>query len=524
MHAGESRAVANGGRPDGAVAPGAGGLAPASPWSRIPWPLVLLFAVLATRAAALCTSFFSGDEATYSALASRILSGALPYASAVDHKPVGIELTYAAIYALVGRNHLLAVRLVMFGAVWLTGLVLSRLGQRIRGDCSGRFAGLAYVIATTWGLPGALQSANTELFLNLPLCLAAAHVAPTTFDEHGRERLRLFLAGVLTAVAALYKYQSALAGCAWALAVWLADGSVRARIGRLAWLAAGFAVIAVSYVGYFALSGAWDAFAFWGWGFNFFYMAAIPGDLVMWNAVRFTLQAAAFWLPLLLLVRVPSGPAARLALPWVGVMLLSVTTGGRFFAHYYLMALPPVCLLAFTGRRTMAGWRWPLALGLGALLTVACITLSFTWYRLKPNLQAYDQSYRAVAAFVDQRSGADDRIFVWGNSPEIYYYADRVMGTRFPFCNYHTGKIWGTPSDDLDATGTEAFVVPRAWTELLGDLDATPPRFIIDGGAGELDRYRGHPIDRYPELASFVHRRYRLVGEPAGVPVFELQQ
>jgi hypothetical protein len=94
------------------------------------------------------------------------------------------------------------------------------------------------------------------------------------------------------------------------------------------------------------------------------------------------------------------------------------------------------------------------------------------------------------------------------------------MGTRFPFCNYQTGKIWGSPLDDIDATGTADFIVPRAWDELHGDLQANPPRYVLDGGAGQLDRYDRHPISRYPRLADFVNAHYVLERTVSGVPVY----
>jgi hypothetical protein len=113
-------------------------------------------------------------------------------------------------------------------------------------------------------------------------------------------------------------------------------------------------------------------------------------------------------------------------------------------------------------------------------------------------------------------------LFVWGNSPEIYYYSNRVMGARFPFCNYLTGKIWGTPLDDVDATGTEAHIVREAWPQLLADLTARPPRYIVDAGAGRLDRFDRHPIARYPQLQRLVESAYRLEATVAGVPIYRL--
>jgi hypothetical protein len=489
-------------------------------WCR-PW-VVFLIAVLVTRGLGLIHPLLSADEATYATLATRILEGGLPYVAAVDHKPVGTELTYAAVFAIVGRNRLLFVRLVCFAVVVLTGLVLCWIGERLRNRRSGRVAGLAYALASAWGFPGDMQSANAELFLNLPLVLAAAAMLPTVLSERRHEAARMLAVGALTAVAATYKYQAIIAVLAWTISSYMADGTMAERCRRVGLVAAGFAAVAGAYVAHFVLTGTLDAFLFWGWGYNFSYINALPLTLQVENGAVYTAIVAAFWLPLLAGVQVPRRATARLALPWLGTMLVAVAAGGRFFPHYYLLVLPPLGLMLFCGEVRPARWRRVLAAASAVVSTAVSLALTVEWDRIHPGIREFAKPQRAVAAFISARSTIADRIFVWGSSPEIYYLADRVMGTRFPFCNYHTGKIWGTPQAERGATATEALIVPRAWAELLTDLDAAPPRFIIDGAAGGLDFFDGHAVDRYAELARRIHARYRLVGMPGGVPVYRL--
>jgi len=489
---------------------------------QIRWMMVLATAVLATRLAALVVPFFfNGDEATYSALATRLLAGFQPYKGAVDHKPPAIMALYALVFEMTGRNRILPVRILLLGAIWVTGWVLSTLGQRLTDRSAGRLAGIYYVVASSWGLPGDTQAANTELFLNLFLCLSAMWVASSTLSPNPRGTGALLMAGALTAVASMFKYQAALAGLGWAWTAWSTGGSVPRRIWKLACLAVGFLVVAVAWLVYLRWKGIWDDYLFWGWSYNASYIVSMPGRILVTRAAGQTAIMGAFWIPLLLLIRRPVGKAPALVLPWLGTMGLSVAIGGRFTLHYYLMMLPPLCLLAVLGTAVIPSWRLKTARVLGVAVSLASIALSWCWDRVKPDLRQQEERYRAVATFLQERSSPEDRLFVWGNSAEIYYYADRVMGTRFPFCNYHAGKIWGTPADDVSAADTEAFQVPRAWSDLFADLDQDPPRFLVDGGAGRLDRFDLHPIARYPDLARRVHERYRLVGEPAGVPVYE---
>lgn len=481
------------------------------PWTRITpaqWVLLIIATVVVTRLPALVISFFGEDEATYSALGARIAEGAVPYAGAVDHKPPGISILYAVVYLVAGRYHLLAVRISLLAAVAATSLAIGRIAVVRRGDPGARIAGLVYAVISTFGAPSDTQAANTELFAALPLALAGLAIAA------GGAR-RLFAAGALVAIAALLRYQSALVGAAFAVAV-LVEG-VRGRLpwraiaARLAALATGFAAVAAAFALAMRALGALDDYGFWGWGYNFLYMATLTPLEWAHNAAWGTLVTAVWWIPLFCIVRRPHG---ALEVAWLAAAIIGLFPGGRFFLHYYLAVLPPLCLGADALRIRRQ------ALAATGLAVVASLALGFGWYRYEHRHAADHRAYRAVARAVVARTSSDERIFVWGDSPEIYHYADRVMSTRFAFCNYHTGRMWGSRYVDADAAGTEAFIVPRAMDELLADLEAAPPALIIDGGAGRLNRYDLHPISRYPRLASWAAARYRLDAIVHGVPIY----
>jgi hypothetical protein len=148
--------------------------------------------------------------------------------------------------------------------------------------------------------------------------------------------------------------------------------------------------------------------------------------------------------------------------------------------------------------------------------------MGWGYYQIRPSLARLDRVYRAVGSWIQANSKPDERLFVWGSSPEVAFYANRPMGTRFAFTNYHAGKIWGCPLDEKDAVGTEAHIVGRAWIELMEDLHRRPPDLIVDGGAGKIDGFDLHPVSRYPELDEFVRTHYVVAATVEGVPVFRL--
>ena len=228
-----------------------------------------------------------------------------------------------------------------------------------------------------------------------------------------------------------------------------------------------------------------------------------------------------------------SGVRCRLVVvTWLACECAALSVGGRFFLYYYLIALPPLAVAAAIGAASAGMFRTGQRLArkaeiavasLAAMAMLASATLVWAWPWIEPDFRREHRVESAVGEYVRTHSGPDDRLFVWGNASQIYYFANRVMGTRFAFCNYHTGKIWGSWAYAVDAGDTSMFIVPRAWTELLDDLDRTPPSFIVDTGAGKLANFDRHPIARYPELAVRVARGYRLDAVVAGVPIYKRQ-
>src|SRR5262249_46787622 len=142
------------------------------------------------------------------------------------------------------------------------------------------------------------------------------------------------------------------------------------------------------------------------------------------NALENTLLVAACWSPLL--VCLWAGRRAevkRVPLCWLLAMLAAVTPGGRYFPHYYLVALPPLCLLAAPALRK--SW---LAVTLGVALLCGSEICAWSWYRIKPVLAAEATTCAAVGQYIRARSTAEDTVFVWGSSSHThYYYLRRVM-------------------------------------------------------------------------------------------------
>jgi hypothetical protein len=140
---------------------------------------------------------------------------------------------------------------------------------------------------------------------------------------------------------------------------------------------------------------------------------------------------------------------------------------------------------------------------------------------LRPRRTTDQRRTSEVAAFVERNTAPEDRILIWGNSPELYWYAHRLPATRYLSANYQTGHVWGAPSNRDHAPGYPAAKSSRAWALLLGDLDRTPPALIVDAAAGGLDHMQEEPLSRQGRLSAWLNAHYRRTVSVAGMPIYE---
>ncbi len=500
---------------------------------RVRWTAALAAIAFLVRLPVFCATFVSGDEATYSALAAALRDGHRLYAGAVDHKPPLLAATYAALQSLTGADNIHFVHAVSILLVLATACLLSEVAGRFGMNASERrAAALLYVLTASTGPAKDVLAANGEILMALP-AVAALWAAQTG----GAGIWRWPAAGVLAAAAGFVKYQG-LAILAPLAVLAAAGGRVRPVGARVAGLLAGVGIPVAALVGWYWRNNDLGPLGFWLWTYPLRYAGTLDPVLAAANALSMSAEWGLLSAGLLVAVyrgwhadRDPGDRAAHgalrfLAAVWTAGALAGVAAGGRFFLHYYLQLLPPLCLMAARGLDRMAAANqsrraFAFSAGLVLLPLVGFWVVNAAPGRFHPERVAADTAYRRIGDFVNAHSQTTERLFVWGNSPEIYYYARRTMGTRFPFCNYHSGKIWGTPSDRAGAPVDPSQVLEPAWRMLFADIELRRPGLIVDAAAAGLDRWQGHGIARYPSLAAVVDSGYRLITTVAGADIYE---
>jgi len=515
------------------------------------WAVFALGVVL--RLPAFGRPLLSDDEAIYATTADAMMRGDRLYRDVVDHKPPLIYHVYQAGFAALGRYQMQGAHALVLLAVLVTAGLLwaaARQSTATPGAGAGLAAAALFLIfSTTWHDYDAL-AANCELFLLAPQTAAAWLVlrdARRTPRGRGVRAAVTHLAiGALIGTSALFKYQGlTFLGASVGMLAW------SAWRGRTSWAAAaagaicqvaGAAVPPALYLLGCVAAGNAAATVYW-FRFNFSYVGAgLTGMTALGRGLRrlasiggvalvpYALGLAAGFTTaagLRRAVRRRDGeggppPAMMLGLLWLVTSTVALRAGGRFFGHYFHLILAPLCLLATPG---FCRW-WNAGRLARAVLVVACAVPALAFFglatvgrALAARLDEGEPPYEDVAARIDALTTADERIFVWGNSPQLYILARRPMGTRFSFCNYMTGESPGTPTES-GRWNADANQLAASWEMLFADLEQRQPALLVDAAAAGWDGYDKFPLARYPRLRAYVDSHYRPVEEPAGVVLY----
>jgi len=386
------------------------------------------------------------DEGEYACAAKIWAGGGLPYVHSYSQKPPMVFALYRLAYALSPDP--LAPRALAVAFSLLTMLLLWRLTPEDWDPAARLAAPAVYGVLSTTPIGTFGYPANTEVFL----CGFAALAAWALEKRRSSGTASWLLACGLCAGAALMTKQTAvwLVAAFGALAAW--------RAGRAGWrrdlglFAAGCAGVPLLWAAYFAWRGGLGAFLEEAFRRNLSYAGVMLESGTAASQLRWLAGTVA---PLFLAGDWPVYAAAVLALSrtrpdpdspqtlatlWFAGGLLGASTGLFFFPYYFLMALPPLALLAAAGSQELALLRPRLRPALW-LLAVFCLypaaVRANAYFRDPPQALARRLLFPnpvfesvAIADHVRSHSTLDDEFYIFGSEAQIYVYAERFPPTE----------------------------------------------------------------------------------------------
>ena len=461
----------------------------------------------------------------YSVVANEIVDGGRPYADAVERKPPLLFWTYAAVFKIAGKFNWKALHIVAL--VWtlcaMAGLYV--IGSELFDLNTGLVAALLYSVFQPWWTWKNL-SFDGEMLMNVPVIYAWA----IAFGR-GSSRLRpeLFLAGALLGMAFLLKQPAAIAAVPLGIYVLLpryrasrgftpTDSIIQATVLTLGFIAAlGLVTIVL-------------------WKQNIlpdaFYWIITDHDVphVFWQkGIVNTLIFLGTCLPLVIGAIMACGDKDKI---WAGktaeraallgllaASAIGAAAGVRFYPHYYIQLIPPLALLAASyyarlWSRTIQPPHWlmrPRVIYAWLALTIIVFSIKH-WTGLEPR-RVPSQTGQYLLAHSDP----SDRIFVWGQTPEIYLDAHRRPACRYITTFPLTGYVFGGP---IAGFNTRSRILPGAWATFEQDIARHPPNYIVDLYS---ERDALYPVQDFPILAKLLAERYHSVARTAEGVIYRMR-
>lgn len=320
------------------------------------WILIVL--LLALRVPSLAQPA-GGDQGLYLYAATRIADGDVMYRDAWDQKPPGIAFLYSLLLRLWPHESVVAgADLLAAASVTILLVILGRRrytpGIGFGAACLFLLLGDPYLHR----LGGIYVRGQTEPFISLAVTAGLVLLA-----SHHRRSWHFCAAGVCLAAAFWLKYNALAFALPLALAAWTwrpADRDGHHIVRDTAWIAAGFAFVALLVLGYFAAHGALLDLRIATLDYNIRYSEETyegPGGalrylfVLPWERARVDLLWFLAGLGAVLLVLRRWGTASAIvALGWTAAAVLSIAVNGsRGLPNYLVQADPPLSLTAAAG-------------------------------------------------------------------------------------------------------------------------------------------------------------------------------
>lgn len=525
-------------------------------WGRLPW---------------ISIPFFNIDEGLYAASANTILHGGVMFKSAVDPCGPVTPYFYALIFKLFGANNMFAIHGAAIFLILFTSMGLFYIGTLLGDFKAGVFAAVFFILFSSFYRPEDVWAFNTEWFAAFFNVLGVYFLFQYFLKEG---RYSLLLSGLFFGLG-FFSKQVSLFHFFCAGFFLIVYGVIHRRnacgmlttVGRII---AGFILIVLFFVSFFFINHAGEDFLFWFWKYHSsFYVPAISSVERINLAFKYFRDPQSFlgvnyFLTILFVWGsgqtvfgcfrrqgpIGSGLWANLYfMVWGILSYIGASYSGRQYGHYYILILPPFCLLAartvsvFLDRKGIKKiWSW-ISDNNVRMVSVFLVFISF--YSYASLYGQFDLAARSkkkvfsekgllaglalsqdLVAYIRSNSSEEDRIFVWGYYPEIYGLSNRISASRYINCNFLTGRI-PARSEGQDVGGAAA-VVPGSWKVFLEELNRNLPLYIVDTSLSDLGRYKTYvkyPLSKFKELEHIINVHYTVDKDflgPRGDVVFRL--
>jgi hypothetical protein len=433
--------------------------------------LGLVTAAVLLRLPLLIPTVIDWDESLYMLIVEAWRAGGLPYETIWDHKPIGTYVLFGLVEALFGPGFA-PIRLFGSVLVGVSAYLIARLLPVVAGHDDaetrrlGLLAGLAYVLFcfVDQGLATNTELMFTPFVVGAALLVLRAGAAPS--------RTRIIAIGLLMGAALQIKYVVAVELALFA-------HILLSRMPRPRRLAAALLLIVAAglptalTLGYFAAHGKATLWFDSTVLANLRHTGMIAPASIALKLALWALLHAPF---VLALARLVTRREARIVVLWTAAAAVGVIGTGRFYQHYFLEMLPPLCLalaLAIRGLGSARAVRVAvLSLAVASPLTLIPLVgpiQAVAEHGVRAALEGTDLPAR-IARRIDALApaGAPPTLYVFDYEPVLYLLLKTTPPGRYIFPPIltrahftHVADIDPVAELEANMVGRPAFVVKR---------------------------------------------------------------
>ncbi len=456
----------------------------------------------------------AADEKVFAVVARQIAAGAVLYRDVFDHKGPALYWAFNAWTALFGGSFVgVRVGSALASAALQVAvyLVVRRLTER---QGPALFAALAIGLAA-W---------VTNRIFGVELWMAAGAAIALALLICSQKASAAFLAGA----AAGFGVTIRPTGLMDALAIGVVTATLAHghRPTRTFAYCAGLTTCCVAFFWPTVRAGAVADALYALFTFNSYYSSVIPvdgalvGTLGRWLAVQLVV-CAFLWVPTLgTLMRLPEDGEqrrwVRLLLAWTAIGIVCSLLGRRPFNHYLLQPYLPMSILS-------GMWLAHLRIRLPSLTPRAVVLVSCGWLVMASGLAwvhvnkvrapqlAYAKAERQVAETVDAMTDPGDRVYVWGNATNIYFFSERAPATRYLYYPPFRGAEIPPPFE------------VAYWQDWLAQFDSARPTIVVDCSGTRWNDLPWLDPERNHAFAQRLHDQYEPVESLQGFRIYVLR-
>jgi 4-amino-4-deoxy-L-arabinose transferase-like glycosyltransferase len=441
-------------------------------WSKS-WIVVIFFLILVCilRISTFFQSVIDWDESVYLLMSKSMLDGNLPYTQVWDHKPPGIYLLFSLSQIVFGQS-VISIRILTCIFVSISCLFLYKSGNVINpnNNQNGLLAGILYAF---FSLKNGGLSANTELFFAFFNILSFYLVFITLFVSNKElifYKFRFFIIGLIMGISLHIKYLVIFDFLAILLTIisfyYLKSNHRRwIELAKIViCLLTGAFIPFLLFMLYFLKSGYLNEYIYANFIANKIYSAETQFSIRYFSEVIFgqSVQNHPLWLclfltPFYLYFLIPRKSETSykfyVLLIWFFMAFIGTCATKKFYPHYFLQVLPPLCLISsymVINLLDTANLK-PIRLRFALILIFLFPLLLSSSKPLKASMQFINKKYvqisddwkdtpTLVSNYIKSRITEDDYIYMADYQPIVYFLTNSKIPTKYVLPNWFIKK------------------------------------------------------------------------------------